>query len=61
VQVEEEYLLLLKTAAALYPDLERLIRQLHSYEVPEIISLPVSAGLASYLAWIDGETRGPAG
>jgi periplasmic divalent cation tolerance protein len=60
VRVQDEYLLLLKTADARYPDLERLIRQLHSYEVAEIISVPINAGQASYLAWIDEETQAPA-
>jgi periplasmic divalent cation tolerance protein len=57
VEVQQEYLLLLKTPAARYADLERHIWQEHSYDVPEIISLPVGAGLASYLAWMDEETR----
>lgn len=57
VEVQQEYLLLLKTPAVKYADLERHIQQAHSYEVPEIISVPVSKGLASYLAWMDEETR----
>ena len=60
VEVAEEYLVLLKTPAARYADLERHIKQEHSYEVAEIISVPVNAGLASYLAWMDEETQAPA-
>lgn len=60
VEVEEEYLLLLKTPAARYADLERHIQLEHSYDVAEIISVPVNAGLASYLAWMDEETQAPA-
>ena len=60
VEVAEEYLVLLKTPAARYTDLERHIKQQHSYEVAEIIALPVTGGLASYLAWMDAETQAPA-
>ncbi len=59
VQTGDEYLVLLKTPAARYPDLERLIHSLHSYDVAEIITVPVSSGLASYLAWMDDETQAP--
>lgn len=57
VEVAEECLVLLKTSAAKYADLERHIQQEHSYEVAEIISVPITGGLASYLAWIDEETQ----
>lgn len=60
VEVAEEYLVLLKTPAARYADLERHIQQQHSYEVAEIIALPVTAGLASYLTWMDAEAQAPA-
>lgn len=60
VEVAEEYLVLLKTPAGRYVDLERHIQQQHSYEVAEIIALPVTGGLASYLAWMDAETQAPA-
>lgn len=55
---DPEFLLFIKTQAALYGDVERRIRELHSYEVPEIIALPIAAGSAAYLSWIVGETRG---
>ncbi|NJP07677.1 MAG: divalent-cation tolerance protein CutA [Chloroflexaceae bacterium] len=50
---ETEYLLLLKTRRDRYAELEACVTSLHSYDVPEIIALPVMAGLASYLNWID--------
>ena len=53
---EPEWLLLIKTRAALYAELERFIRANHTYEIPEIILLPVSAGSAGYLGWIDEAT-----
>lgn len=48
--------LLIKTTQAAYPRLEEMLRQLHPYEVPEIIALPVSAGLPEYLNWVAQET-----
>lgn len=49
--------LLIKTTRAAYPQLENALRRLHPYEVPEIIALPVSAGLPDYLNWVETETR----
>jgi periplasmic divalent cation tolerance protein len=49
--------LLIKTTRAAYPQLESLLHKLHPYEVPEIIALPVSAGLPEYLNWVVQETQ----
>jgi len=57
---DREYLLSIKTRSALYPALEAFIRQHHSYETPEIVQLPITAGSVSYLSWVDGNTRSPA-
>lgn len=57
VEQAEEVTLLIKTTAGRYADLEQAIRQLHPYELPELIALPASAGLPGYLAWITQETR----
>ncbi|HEY0077067.1 MAG TPA: divalent-cation tolerance protein CutA [Pyrinomonadaceae bacterium] len=59
VQREAEILLFAKTSAACFPDLEREVRALHSYETPEIIALPLSQASAPYLAWL-GENVLPA-
>jgi periplasmic divalent cation tolerance protein len=48
----EERLLIIKTRASRFPALEARIRALHSYEVPEIIGLPVVAGSPAYLQWV---------
>ena len=40
-----------------YPELEAALKELHPYEVPEILALPVAAGLAGYLKWL-GESCG---
>ena len=56
VQNSHEYLVIMKTSAGCYAALERLIRSMHSYEVPEIIALPVKNGLRPYLEWVKQET-----
>jgi periplasmic divalent cation tolerance protein len=52
VERAEEWLLLIKTAADRYTAVEATIRELHSYEVPEIIATPIVAGSGAYLAWL---------
>jgi periplasmic divalent cation tolerance protein len=52
VQDEPEILLLIKTEQAHYDEVAACIRTHHSYSVPEILCLPVSAGSTSYLDWI---------
>jgi periplasmic divalent cation tolerance protein len=49
--------LLIKTTRAAYPRLEATLRKLHPYELPEIIAVPVIAGLPEYLNWVVTETR----
>jgi len=51
-----EVALMIKTTRAAYPRLEKLISMAHPYELPEIIAVPVTAGLPDYLNWIDNET-----
>ena len=50
VEQASEVLALIKTTR--YPDLETAIRELHPYQVPEIIALPITAGLPAYLQWL---------
>jgi periplasmic divalent cation tolerance protein len=47
-----EVLLLIKTSQELLAQLEEALRELHSYEVPEFLVLPVAAGSAAYLEWL---------
>ena len=56
VSVENECLMVIKTTLQRYSELEALIRQHHSYQIPEIIALPVVGGSVSYLDWIRSET-----
>ena len=56
VRHDEEHPLLIKTTRTRYPALEAAIRAAHPYELPEIIAVPVTAGLPAYLTWVAGET-----
>jgi periplasmic divalent cation tolerance protein len=56
VQEDQEVLLIAKTAGALLEQLAARVKQLHSYDLPEIIALPIIAGANDYLRWIDEET-----
>jgi len=55
-ETSKEVLLLIKTRALLYKKLETAILKNHSYEVPEIVCLPITKGSKSYLDWIAAET-----
>ncbi len=57
VHYDPEHLLYIKTTQKAYPQLEKLIRDTHSYDVPEIVSLPIQNGLKEYLDWIDEVTE----
>ena len=57
VSEEEECLMILKTKMPIFKDLEKTIIAQHSYEVPEIIALPIEAGSQTYLSWIYDMTR----
>ncbi len=59
IHVEQETLIICKTRDELFNALEKRVKQLHSYEVPEIIAIPVTQGAKSYLDWIVKETRMP--
>ena len=52
-----EILLLIKTTRDAYPRLEATIKQNHPYQTPEIIALPVEAGLGEYLSWLSGAVK----
>lgn len=56
VQRSEEWLLLMKTTADRFDDLAACVRELHSYEVPEIVAVPIVRGTPEYLEWIRRET-----
>ena len=55
---EKESLLIVKSKASLLPAIIEAVKKAHSYEVPEIIALPITGGNEDYLEWIDGEVEG---
>jgi len=56
VENATEVPVLIKTRAGRYPEVEAVIRELHPYELPEIVAVPVRHGLDEYLEWVAGET-----
>jgi periplasmic divalent cation tolerance protein len=52
-----ESLLLVKTRASVFSEIISLIKETHSYEVPEIIALPIIGGSEEYLKWLDSACR----
>ncbi|MFC4059121.1 divalent-cation tolerance protein CutA [Planomonospora corallina] len=59
VQRSDEWLLLMKTTTGRFEELARRVRELHSYEVPQIVAVALAAGTADYLDWIRRETSPP--
>ena len=57
VESATEIPLFIKSTAAHYPALEKLIASLHPAEIPEIIALPIAQGLPAYLNWVAAETN----
>ena len=58
IEQAREILLVVKTSRALFSRLERRVKQLHSYETPEIIGLPIVAGSRRFLAWMGESIAG---
>ena len=56
IETAEETPISIKTRADLYPRLEAAIRARHPYELPEIVAVPITHGLSTYLDWIAAET-----
>ena len=56
VESSEEYLMIIKTRAELFEQVKQAIQGLHSYKIPEIISLPITHALDDYVRWINEVT-----
>jgi len=54
---EKEWLLLIKTVRDRFEELEKKIKSLHSYSVPEMICLPIVSGFIPYLDWVEEMTK----
>ena len=57
IETAQEWQCWAKSRGNLYDEIERSIRELHPYELPEILAVPVLAGGADYLAWLDAEVE----
>lgn len=57
IEDDRESLLLVKTRAELFPEVVDAVKSVHSYDVPEIIALPIVEGSQDYLKWIGEETE----
>ena len=55
IERAEEWLCVIKSREDLYRDVEKAIKSVHPYEVPEIIAIPITAGSGEYLDWLQGE------
>jgi periplasmic divalent cation tolerance protein len=53
LETAREHLLLIKTTIAQLRQLEREVKRLHTYDIPEFIALPIDKGSAEYLSWLD--------
>jgi periplasmic divalent cation tolerance protein len=59
VESAKEFLLIIKTTQSRFAKLEAEVKRLHSYNVPEIIALPIAHGAAAYLNWISESVKPP--
>ena len=57
IEQEKEYLLQMKTKKLLYPEIEKKIISLHSYETPQLVMYDIIDGYKPYLDWINQETK----
>lgn len=58
IERADEFFLMMKTTSDRFDEVARVIRENHSYEVPDIVAVPLVDGVADYLRWISAETRG---
>ncbi len=54
---ENEALMIMKTETALFSQIETEIKNIHTYDVPEIICIPITNGSREYLDWVDKQTK----
>ncbi len=57
VHTDPEFRLMIKTKSSIYSAVEAFILEHHDYEVPQIVQVPIEAGLTAYLSWIDDNTK----
>jgi len=57
IEKTEEWILFIKTRIDLYEELEKAIKEIHPYETPEIIAVPIVEGNKDYLEWLNNELK----
>jgi periplasmic divalent cation tolerance protein len=57
VEDSAEWLLIIKSSRSLFGSLREVLESAHSYEVPEVVAIPIVDGSPNYLSWIDQELR----
>lgn len=58
IETAQEWQCVAKSRAELFGQIESAIRNVHPYEVPEILAVPIAAGSGAYLEWLDAEVEG---
>ena len=59
IETSQEWQCWAKTRQECYRRIEETVAQLHPYDVPEILAIPILSGSGSYLSWLDEEVKGP--
>jgi len=57
LEISEEVLIIFKTRQEHISELERVVRKIHTYDTPEFVALPLTAGSRKYLAWLADNTE----
>ncbi len=57
IETAEEWLCIIKTKKRLFEKLEKSIREIHPYETPEILAIPITQASEDYLNWLDRELK----
>ena len=57
IETAEEWLCIIKTKKRLFEKLEKSIREIHPYETPEILAIPITQASEDYLNWLDSELK----
>jgi len=57
VETAEEWLCFIKSKKTLYDELEKAIKEIHPYQTPEIIAMPIVSGSKDYLGWLSNELK----
>lgn len=55
IETQKEWLCIIKSKKDLYKKIEKTIKQIHPYEVPEILAIPITRGSKDYLMWLGNE------